>query len=200
MLVLFWILVIFLCFYFILLYLYFFFWPVATQLLRWWKRTPWLKSRNLHQRQFKRKRKGPGLGKGRRTTGGNGLTTALVLIPALAGDAPAPGNFVVINHCGFFWLFKSHLSKLSCVKSKTSNSLNIEKLQFLSSPSLPYFRSYSPRRRQSPRRRMSPRRRSPPRRGPTGSRHRHRRSPVRRSVTAAYRRTIAISLTALVPQ
>uniref|UniRef100_A0A8C5HWI7 Serine/arginine repetitive matrix protein 1 n=1 Tax=Gouania willdenowi TaxID=441366 RepID=A0A8C5HWI7_GOUWI len=42
-------------------------------------------------------------------------------------------------------------------------------------------RSYSPRKRQSPRRRMSPRRRSPPRRGPPASRHRHRRSPVRRS-------------------
>ncbi|CAG5866166.1 unnamed protein product [Menidia menidia] len=41
-------------------------------------------------------------------------------------------------------------------------------------------RSYSPRRRQSPRRRMSPRRRSPPRRGPVASRHRTRRSPVRR--------------------
>uniref|UniRef100_A0AAV2JGR3 L-threonine 3-dehydrogenase, mitochondrial n=1 Tax=Knipowitschia caucasica TaxID=637954 RepID=A0AAV2JGR3_KNICA len=41
-------------------------------------------------------------------------------------------------------------------------------------------RSFSPRRRPSPRRRMSPRRRSPPRRGPPSSRHRRRRSPVRR--------------------
>lgn len=44
------------------------------------------------------------------------------------------------------------------------------------------IRSYSPRRRQSPRRRMSPRRRSPPRRAPASSRHRPRRSPVRRLV------------------
>jgi len=69
-----------------------------------------------------------------------------------------------------------------CVKSR---NLNIEKkIKAYILLSL-YFRSYSPRRRQSPRRRMSPRRRSPPRRGLPNSRHRPRRSPVRRSVSAA---------------
>lgn len=93
----------------------------------------------------------------------------------------------IINSYYVFWFFMANdLEFLSIRKS-----LKLSK---------PHFRSYSPRRRQSPRRRMSPRRRSPPRRGPTGSRHRHRRSPVRRSVSPAYwLKEQLLSLTGLVP-
>lgn len=48
---------------------------------------------------------------------------------------------------------------------------------------------------------MSPRRRSPPRRGPVSSRHRHRRSPVRRLVKAAHwLKTQLLRLTGLVSE
>ena len=59
----------------------------------WWKQTQWWKSKNPPLRKFWRKRKDRGLGKGRRKPDGKDLITAPALIPALADDAPVPGNF-----------------------------------------------------------------------------------------------------------
>lgn len=92
--------------------------PTVTQLWRWWKQTRQPKSRTLLPRRFKRKRRCPGPGKRRRTTGGKDLTTALAPIPAHAGGAHAPGNFYIRdNEGGCIWVSKKTLFFVHYIRS-----------------------------------------------------------------------------------
>lgn len=57
---------------------------------KWQKPTLWLKLKNHPQRNLRRKRRDPGLVKGRRTPGGTDLTTDLAPIPVHADDVLVP--------------------------------------------------------------------------------------------------------------